>query len=63
MRKLKLTQTRQRRFLEALSATGIVSTAAASAGTSRTRVYELRRVANASLTELFTFCFAMEKSP
>ena len=43
MRKLKLTQTRQRRFLEALSETGIVSTAATMAGTSRTRVYELRR--------------------
>ena len=43
MRKLKLTQARQRRFLKALSETGSVTTAAAVAGTSRTRVYELRK--------------------
>ena len=34
MRKVKLTQTRQKRFVEALSETGSVSTAAAVAGTS-----------------------------
>lgn len=44
MRKLKLTQARQKRFLEALSDTGSVITAATVAGTSRTRVYELRKV-------------------
>jgi hypothetical protein len=43
MRKLKLTQARQERFLEALSDTGSVTTAVAVAGTSRTRVYELRK--------------------
>ena len=43
MRKVKLTQTRQGRFLKALSETGSVSTAVAVAGTSRTRVYELRK--------------------
>jgi hypothetical protein len=43
VRKVKLTQTRQGRFLKALSETGNVSTAAAVAGTSRTRVYELRK--------------------
>jgi hypothetical protein len=43
MRKLKLTQARQKRFLEALSDTGSVTTAVAVAGTSRTRVYELRK--------------------
>jgi len=43
MRKLKLTQARQERFLKALSDTGSVITAVAVAGTSRTRVYELRR--------------------
>jgi hypothetical protein len=43
MRKLKLTQARQKRFLEALSETGSVTTAVAVAGTSRTRVYELRK--------------------
>ena len=44
MRRLKLTRELQERFLEALADTGSVSTAAAVAGTSRTRVYELRRV-------------------
>ena len=43
MRKLKLTPARQRHFLKALSESGSVSTAAAVAGTSRTRVYELRK--------------------
>jgi hypothetical protein len=43
VKKLKLTRERQQRFLEALSETGIVSTAVGIAGTSRTRVYELRR--------------------
>ena len=42
MRKLKPTEARQRRFQEALADTGSVS-AAAVAGTSRTRVYELRK--------------------
>jgi hypothetical protein len=42
MRKLKPTEARQRRFQEALADTGRVS-AAAVAGTSRTRVYELRK--------------------
>ena len=44
MRKLKLTQTRRERFLKALADTGSVTTAVAAAGTSRTRVYELRKV-------------------
>jgi len=44
MRRLKLTRELQERFLEALADTGSVSTAAAVAGTSRTRVYELRGV-------------------
>jgi hypothetical protein len=43
MRKLKLTKKLQERFLEALADTGSVSTAASVAGTSRTRVYELRK--------------------
>ena len=43
MRKLKLTQARRERFLRALADTGSV-TAVAAAGTSRTRVYELRKV-------------------
>jgi len=43
MRKLKLTPARQERFLEALADTGSVTTAVAIAGTSRTRVYELRK--------------------
>ncbi|MGC2340990.1 MAG: hypothetical protein WA453_05320 [Methyloceanibacter sp.] len=43
MRKLKLTRARQVRFLKALAETGSVATSAALAGTSRTRVYELRK--------------------
>src|SRR6516162_10423180 len=43
MKKLKLTRVRQERFLKALADTGIVSAAAEMAGTSRTRVYELRK--------------------
>jgi hypothetical protein len=43
MRKLKLTQARQQKFLEALAATGSVTTAVGAASTSRTRVYELRK--------------------
>lgn len=43
MKKLKLTRERQERFLHALGETGIVSTATEIAGTSRTRVYELRK--------------------
>ncbi len=43
MRKLKLTPARQVRFLKALAETGSVATSAALAGTSRTRVYELRK--------------------
>ena len=43
MKKLKLTQARQERFLKALSETGSVTTAVAVAGASRTRVYELRK--------------------
>jgi len=43
MKKTKLTRERQERFLRALAGTGIVSTAAEIAGTSRTRVYELRK--------------------
>jgi hypothetical protein len=43
MRKLKLTPAQRERFLEALADTGSVTTAVAIAGTSRTRVYELRK--------------------
>jgi len=43
MRKLKLTPARQEQFLKALAETGSVATSAALAGTSRTRVYELRK--------------------
>ena len=43
MHRLKLTRERQDKFLEALAATGIVSTAVKIAGTSRTRVYTLRK--------------------
>ena len=43
MKKLKLTRERRERFLKALAETGIVSAAVAIAGTSRTRVYELRK--------------------
>jgi hypothetical protein len=44
MRKLKLDQSRQARFLKELATTGSVSKAAALAATSRTRIYELRKV-------------------
>jgi hypothetical protein len=43
MKKLRLTRERQERFLKALAETGIVSAAVEIAGTSRTRVYELRK--------------------
>jgi hypothetical protein len=43
MKKLKLTRERQELFLKALADTGIVSAAVEMAGTSRTRVYELRK--------------------
>jgi hypothetical protein len=43
MKKLKLTGERRQRFLQALADTGIVSVAVEIAGTSRTRVYELRK--------------------
>jgi hypothetical protein len=43
MKKLKLTRERQERFLKALAETGIVTAAVEIAGTSRTRVYELRK--------------------
>jgi hypothetical protein len=43
MKRLKLTKERQERFLTALAETGIVSAAVEIAGTSRTRVYELRK--------------------
>src|SRR6266478_1646160 len=43
MRRLKLTRECQERFLRVLAETGIVSTAVEIAGTSRTRVYELRK--------------------
>jgi hypothetical protein len=42
MKKLKLTRERRERFLKALAGTGIVTVAVEIAGTSRTRVYELR---------------------
>ena len=42
MNRLKLTKERQERFLKALADTGNVTAAVAVAGTSRTRVYELR---------------------
>jgi hypothetical protein len=44
MRKVKLTRARQKCFLEALADTGSVTTAVDLAGTSRTRVYELRKL-------------------
>src|SRR5205809_104871 len=50
MKKLKLTKPRQQRFLTTLAATGNVSVAVALAGTSRTRVYQLRR-ADAAFAE------------
>jgi hypothetical protein len=40
---MKLTKVRQERFLKALADTGSVTAAVAVAGTSRSRVYELRR--------------------
>ena len=43
MKRLKLTKTRQEGFLKALSDTGSVTAAVAMAGTSRSRVYELRK--------------------
>lgn len=43
MKKLKLTRERQNRFLKGLAGTGIVSVAVELSGTSRTRVYELRK--------------------
>jgi hypothetical protein len=43
MKRLKLTEERRQRFLRALADTGIVSVAVEIAGTSRTRVYELRK--------------------
>jgi hypothetical protein len=43
MKRLKLTRERRQRFLKALAETGIVSVAVEIAGTSRTRVYELRK--------------------
>jgi len=44
MKKLKLTKSRQECFLQALAETGSVIDAVRVAGTSRTRVYELRKV-------------------
>lgn len=43
MRKSKLTESRQKRFLEALADTRKVAAAARIAGTSRTQVYNLRQ--------------------
>jgi hypothetical protein len=43
MKKLKLTRERQERFLKSLADTGIVSAAVEISGTSRTRVYQLRK--------------------
>jgi hypothetical protein len=47
MKQVKLTKARQGIFLKALADTGSVTTAVAMAGTSRTRVYELRKKASA----------------
>jgi hypothetical protein len=47
---LKLTQARQQCFLKALADTGSVTAAVAVAGTSRTRVYELRKTDPAFVT-------------
>lgn len=44
MKKWKLTQARRESFLKALGQTGNISAAVVLAGTSRTRVYELRKV-------------------
>jgi hypothetical protein len=43
MKQVKLTKARRDRFLKTLADTGSVTTAVAVAGTSRTRVYELRK--------------------
>jgi hypothetical protein len=43
MKKLKLIREREKRFVEALGETGIVSASVEIAGTSRTRMYELRK--------------------
>jgi hypothetical protein len=43
MKKLKLTAEKRGQFLQALADSGSVTTAVATAGTSRTRVYELRK--------------------
>jgi hypothetical protein len=43
MKRLKLTKERRERFLRALADTGSVAAAVGVAGTSRTRVYELRK--------------------
>jgi hypothetical protein len=44
MKRLKLTPARQQRFLKALAETGNVSASVDLAATSRTRIYELRKV-------------------
>jgi hypothetical protein len=44
MKRLKLTKTRREDFLRALADTGSITSAVTAAGTSRTRVYELRKV-------------------
>jgi len=44
MKRQRLTKARQNLFLEALAESGIVNVAVTRAGTSRTRVYELRKV-------------------
>src|ERR1700745_4244909 len=47
MKRPKLTRARQESFLKALAQNGNVTAAVAAAGTSRTRVYELRKTATA----------------
>jgi hypothetical protein len=44
MKRLKLTEARRERFLNALAETGNITAAVVLAGTSRMRVYELRKV-------------------
>src|SRR6266404_8212532 len=44
MKRLRLTKARQAGFLKTLAGTGNVTAAAAFAGTSRTRVYEFRKI-------------------
>ena len=44
MKRLRLTRARQEEFLRALADTGSITAAVVAAGTSRTRVYELRKV-------------------